>query len=210
MGTRWSMEDDELLIRMYPDHCASEIAAILGRTDKAVYSRARLFGLYSSMEHIRKVGSENAQHPNSVAQRFARGHIPANKGKKMPPETYAKVSATFFPKGQMPHNHRPVGSEGLRSDGYIWIKIAEPNKWVQKQRFIWMQHHGAIPKGYNVQFKNHDPQDLRIENLYLISRADQMRNENSLMASYPKPLADIIRLKGVVNRIIHKQERNGE
>ena len=152
----------------------------------------------------------NTSHPNSVAKRFQKGHPSHNKGKKMSPEIYAKVSRTFFPKGHSPHNHRPVGSEGLRSDGYIWVKISEPNKWVQKQRAVWMQHNGKIPEGYNVQFKNHNPQDCRIENLYLISRADQMKNENSLIASYPKPLADIIRLKGVVNRQIHKQERNGK
>ena len=42
----------------------------------------------------------------------------------------------------------------------------------------------------------------------MISKAEQMRNENSLIAKYPKELQDVIRLKGVVNRQIHKYQKN--
>ena len=45
---------------------------------------------------------------------------------------------------------------------------------------------------------------------YLISREDQMAKENSFYAKYPKDLQEIIHLKGVVNRAIHKAERNGK
>ena len=146
-----------------------------------------------------------------MAQRFTKGHVSANKGVPMPDEIRRKIAHTFFKKGRTPHNTRPLHSEGMRSDGYIWVKIAEPHKWVQKQRAVWMEHYGPIPPGFNVQFKNHDHTDCRIENLYLISRAEQMRDENSLIARYPKPLADVIRLKGVVNRQIHKHTKtNGE
>jgi hypothetical protein len=47
-----------------------------------------------------------------------------------------------------------------------------------------------------------------LENLYLISKADQMAKENSSYAKYPKELQEIIHLKGVVNRAIHKAEQN--
>lgn len=209
-GRQWTQEEVDLLTRMYPCYFAQEIADILHRNVRGVYDKARKLGLRANKDHQAMAGRIGAQHPKSIEHRFQAGHIPDNKGKKVSPETYSKCAPTMFKKGNVPHNHRPLGSEGLRKDGYIWVKIAEPNRWVQKQRAVWMQHYGEIPKGYNVQFRNKDRRDFRIENLYIITRAEQMRNENSLIASYPKPLADIIRLKGVVNRQIHKRERNGK
>ena len=43
--------------------------------------------------------------------RFQKGLIPHNKGKKMSPEVYEKAKATMFKSGNIPHNHRAVGSE---------------------------------------------------------------------------------------------------
>ena len=209
-GRIWTKDEIAILTEMYPDHFASEIAEILGRNVRAIYDKALHLGLRSTPGHQAISGRIGAQHPKSIATRFQAGHIPDNKGKKVSPEVYAKCAPTMFKKGNTPHNHKPVGTEGLREDGYIWVKIAEPDKWVQKQRAVWMQHYGEIPKGYNVQFRNKDRKDFRIENLYIITRAEQMRNENSLIASYPKELADLIRLKGVVNRQINKRERNGK
>lgn len=204
---RWTEDKLRLLAELYPDHFAKEIADLLGCSDKAVYCQAIKLGLKANPDHASRAGRVGAQHPKSVATRFKKGHTPPNKGKKVSSDTYAKCAPTMFKKGNSPHNHKPVGTEILRGDGYIWVKVAEPAKWKQKQRVVWEREFGEIPPGHNVQMKNHDPLDCRIENLYLISRADQMRNENSLIASYPKPLADIIRFKGVVNRQIHKQER---
>ena len=209
-GRKWTPEEDALLIKMYPDHFAQEIAAILGRSDRSVYCRTRLLGLKAPREKYVRSGQLGTRHPKAMAHRFKKGTTPPNKGKRMPAAVYKKCAGTMFRKGNIPATHRPVGTETLRSDGYIWVKVEEPNKWRLKQRLLWEQHNGPIPPGYNVQFKDHDPKNCRIENLYIISRSDQMRNENSLIASYPKPLADLIRLKGAVNRQIHKHQRNGK
>ena len=37
-----------------------------------------------------------------------------------------------------------------------------------------------------------------------------MAKENSFWAKYPKEIQEIIHLKGVVNRAIHKAEKNGK
>lgn len=206
----WTQEEIDILSRMYPDHFAKEIAVILGRTPSSIYCKAITLGLESTPDKIRRSGLMSSNHPNTIAARFTKGHIPENKGKKMSPDTYSKVARTMFKKGRSPHNHREVGSERINVDGYIEIKVAEPNRWRCKHRVIWEQHNGEIPAGFNVQFKNHNPLDCRIENLYLISKADQMAKENSFYAKYPKDLQEIIRLKGVVNRAIHKAQRNGK
>ena len=206
----WTQEEIDILSRMYPDHFAKEVAGVLGRGVSSIYCKAQQLGLECTPEKIRRSGLMSCNHPNNVAARFTKGHHPSNKGKKMPPEVYSKVARTMFKKGQTPVNHRDVGSERVNIDGYIEIKVAEPNRWRLKHRVIWEQVNGAIPRGHNVQFKNHNPLDCRIENLYLISREDQMAKENSFYAKYPKDLQEIIHLKGVVNRAIHKAERNGK
>ena len=208
----WTQQEEETVIRFYEDPKVfpKDIAKMLGRTLRQVYNKARAMGLKAPMERIRMAGKIGTQHPKSIATRFHKGHTPPNKGKKVSPEVYEKMSPTMFKNGHIPVNHREVGSERINADGYIEIKVAEPKRWRLKHRIIWEQVNGEIPKGYNVQFKNHNPQDCRIENLYLICRADQIAKENSYWAKYPKEIQELIHLKGVVNRAIHKVEKNGK
>ena len=208
----WTQQEEDTLIQLYEDPKVfpKDIAKMLGRTLPQVYNKARKMGLNAPMERIRMAGHIGMQHPKSIATRFHKGHTPVNKGKRVSPETYTKCQPTMFKKGHTPLNHREVGSERINVDGYIEIKVAEPNSWRLKHRIIWEQVNGEIPKGYNVQFKNHNPQDCRIENLYLICRADQMAKENSYLSKYPKEIQELIHLKGVVNRAIHKAEKNGK
>lgn len=46
---------------------------------------------------------------------FQKGHKPANKGKH---GNYGH-EPTQFKKGQIPHNHLPIGTELMKSDGYL-------------------------------------------------------------------------------------------
>lgn len=210
MKRNWTQEEIDTLSRLYPNHYAREIAGILGRGISSIHCKAQALGIESSREKNQRAGYEASKSPASIAARFQNGSVPLNKGKKVSPEIYAKMQPTMFKKGQTPVNHRDVGSERVNVDGYIEIKVAEPNRWRLKHRVIWEQANGSIPKGFNVQFKNHNRQDCRIENLYLISKAEQMAKENSFWAKYPKEIQEIIQLKGVVNRAIHKAEKNGK
>lgn len=210
MKRNWTQEEIDTLSRLYPNHYASEIAEILGRGISSIHCKAQSLGIESSREKIQRTGYEASKSPASIAARFQNGSVPLNKGKKVSPEIYAKMQPTMFKKGQTPVNHRDVGSERVNVDGYIEIKVAEPNRWRLKHRVIWEQANGSIPKGFNVQFKNHNRKDCRLDNLYLISKAEQMAKENSFWAKYPKEIQEIIHLKGVVNRAIHKAEKNGK
>ena len=210
MKGKWTQQEIDTLTRMYPNHYAREIADILGRGISSIHCKANSLGLESSLEKIQRAGYETSKKPASIATRFQKGSVPLNKGKKVSPEVYSKIQPTMFKKGSTPVNHRDVGAERVNVDGYIEIKVSEPNTWRLKHRVMWEQVNGTIPMGYNVQFKNHNPQDCRIENLYLICRADQLAKENSYWAKYPKEIQELIHLKGVVNRAIHKAEKNGK
>lgn len=118
---------------------------------------------------------------------FQKGHVPSNKGKKMPAEVYEKVRYTMFPKGHMPVQHRPVGSERINVDGYIEIKVEEPKKWRLKHNVIYEQHYGAIPKGYVVVFLDGNKMNLAPENLKLISRGElAIMNKQGLFRTDPE------------------------
>lgn len=156
-------------------------------------------------------GAIGAQDERSISHRFAPGCVPANKGKKMRPEVYAKVSRTMFKKGQSPINHRDVGSERVNVDGYVEVKVAEPNKWRLKHRIVWEREHGEIQKGYNIQFRDGNKQNCSIDNLYIISRSEQMRTQNSMYARYPQELICAIRARGTLKRqITMYNKRNNE
>lgn len=206
-GKPWTQEQTDILRELYADHFASEIAVILDRPVCSIYVKAQALGLKSSPEKIRRSGYVKVDHQNKVAHQFPKGHVPDNKGKKMSPEVYARCAPTMFKKGQPSINRRPVGSERVNIYGYIEIKVAEPNKWRLKHRVIWEQIHGPIPPGHNVQFRNHNRLDVSPENLYLISRRDQFMKENSIYAQYPPELQYLIKLKGALNRQIHKIEK---
>lgn len=85
---------------------------------------------------------------------------------------------TKFSKGSKPHNYKPIGSEFVDSQGYIWIKIADPNKWIHKSLFIYEQTYGNIPKGYSVIFLNGNKSDHSINNLQLIRNKEKLVMKN--------------------------------
>lgn len=209
----WTKEEEAVLIEMYPnpDFDTEDMVERLGRTKKQIYACANKLGLKAPKERMTRMGKKFADSDAARAHRFKKGNISHNKGKKTPPEIYAKMAATMFKKGQMPHNYKPIGTEVITEDGYIKVKVADPKKWKYKHRLIWEQHHGEIPPKHNIQFKDGNSLNCDINNLYIISMAEQMRTENSYIARYPKELQDVIRLKGAVKRrLTNIKKKNNE
>jgi hypothetical protein len=97
---------------------------------------------------------------------FIKGPAPHNAGVKG--LRYSPQSE--FKKGNMPYNHRPVGSEQFR-DGYWWVKTANPRTWKMKHRLIWEAANGPIPDGHVVIFLDGDQDNTKLENLALVTRA---------------------------------------
>lgn len=138
--------------------------------------------------------------------RFTSGHLPANKGQKG--IHYPGSEKGWFKKGDMPQTWKPVGTETVRSDGYTWVKVAEPNKWREKHKIIWEAAHGPAPRSHAVIFADGDKQNLLLENLILVSRAQLARlNQNNLIAND----AELTRTGILVADVISKtaQRRRG-
>ena len=115
---------------------------------------------------------ENKKLNSGLTGKFRKGQTPHNKGKKMPKEVYEKVKHTMFAKGNVPPNHRPVGSERISKDGYIEVKVAEPNKWRLKQRVVYEEAKGKIPEGCPIIFLDGNKRNFDIDNLRCITRSE--------------------------------------
>lgn len=109
---------------------------------------------------------------SGLTGKFRKGQTPHNKVKKMPKEVYEKVKHTMFAKGNVPPNHRPVGSERISKDGYIEVKVAEPNKWRLKQRVVYEEAKGKIPEGCPIIFLDGNKRNFDIDNLRCITRSE--------------------------------------
>ena len=186
----WTPEQVSLLIELYPDTLTSDIAEKLGKGLSAVRNKAHNLGLKKSKEFISNNGKKASSHPNVIASQYQKGRTPENKGKKqtefMSAEGIEKTKATRFKKGQLPHNTRQIGAERICSkDGYIYIKTELRGRFKLKHRVIWEQHHGKIPKGYNIQFKDGNRKNCHIENLYIIPRNEQVL-QNSILNLPPE------------------------
>ena len=113
----------------------------------------------------------NEGHNTGRTGHFPKGHVPFNKGKK---RWWTGGEETRFKKGNKPYNWMPIGSEKEKSDGYIYVKVADGqlNKnWKQKHRWVYEQHHGPIPAGHQVIFGDSDSRNFDIDNLILVTRA---------------------------------------
>ncbi len=123
---------------------------------------------------------------NGIDERFKKGQKSFNKGLKqeeyMSKEGIEKSSVTRFRKGHTPINHREIGSTRISKDGYIEIKIAEPNKWTLRHLKVWRDAGRDIPEKHCVIHINGIKTDDRLENLMLVERAELVRLNQSGLA----------------------------
>ena len=106
-----------------------------------------------------------------VGGRFEKGQTSWNKGTK----GIMKPNKTSFKKGNIPSNRREVFEERISKDGYVEIKTQDGKQndnWVYKHRYIWEKENGPIPNQYVIIFADGDKQNLKIDNLILISRKE--------------------------------------
>ena len=145
-----------------------EMAERLNKKFGTSYTKSQLKGFYGN------------HHLNSgITGRFEKGNVSHNKGKKG--QCAPGCEKTWFKKGNIPGNHKEVGTERTTIYGYIEVKVAEPNKWRAKHHVIWEQHNGPIPEKHVVCFRDGDKTNLNIDNLILVHRGTSaVMNNNGL------------------------------
>ncbi len=205
MGNDWTEQEKQYLIANYANTDTSTLAKKLNRSVGAIYNTAFLLKLKKNKKFIKETAKKNyAGHKTQ----FKKGHIPFNKNKKrseyMSEESAEKCRKTQFKKGNIPHNHKPIGYERQTKDGYIEVKVEEPNVFKLKQRHIYEQKFGDIPDDYNVIFKDGNNRNFDIANLECISNAELM-NRNTIH-QYPPELQQTIKLNNKLIKLIKDEQ----
>lgn len=157
-GHQYTDREREFMENYVPGHSYAEIQKRF----------AEKFGWDISIGQVKSYIANHRLHTGRTG-RFPKGHEPANKGKRG--VCAAGSEKGWFKKGNMPKNHRPVGSERIAKDGYVEIKVGEPDKWKEKHKVVWESVNGKIPRGYMVIFKDNDKTNTDIGNLLLIKRS---------------------------------------
>jgi hypothetical protein len=191
-------EEDKFILENYKVISMAEIARLLCRHKTSTRQRLHLLGY---------------EVPKQIGQHFAKrsqmqpGHISHNKGKAMPPEIREKVSHTWFPKGHRPHNTKPAdGVITIRTDkktGRQYQYIREGlSRWEPLHRHLWRQHHGKIPRGKVVVFKDGNPMNCVIDNLELLTYQENMMRNT--IQNLPTELRNAKLMIGGFNRKLNK------
>lgn len=206
----WTEPELEQLRALYSDTPTAEIARLTGRLIGAVYQKALSIGLRKSAAYLSSVAACRLRKGDEVGKefRFKKGHDSWNKGRKGWTPGGASV-ATRFQKGARPHTWRPVGTERINADGYRDRKISDtgypPRDWRGVHLLLWEEHHGPVPPGHAVVFKNGNKADIRIENLELITRRELMARNT--VHNLPPAIVQVVQLRGALVRQINRRTK---
>ena len=198
---KWKKNPDMVayMKQIIPGHEESEIRAMF----------LEKFSIELSESQIGNFKNKYKVYSGTHGGQFKKGQVPMNKGKKMSPEVYEKAKATMFKSGNIPHNHRAVGSERVNVDGYVEVKVAEPNKWKLKQRLVYEEYYGVTLTSNDVIiFLDGNKQNLDIKNLYKMTRAALVRyNKDGLYSDNPEQSRAAANVAILKSEIIKKKRR---
>jgi hypothetical protein len=191
-GPIWTPELVEFVKQNNQGRTAKELAELINQT----------FNMNLKGDQIKAVRGR-LKIDSGLTGYFPKGHEPKNKGRK----GYCAPGSEkgWFKKGHKPWNHAEVGDEAWTTDGYLKVKIAEPNKWRHKHVLVWEAQNGKVPEGFMVTFRNGNHADCTIENLALISKAENgIMNTQHLRSEDPE-LTDsgifLARLKNKISKV---------
>jgi ABC-type Fe3+ transport system substrate-binding protein len=103
---------------------------------------------------------------------FKKGNTPWNKNKK----GIHLSEKSEFKKGQRPNNWTCVGTITTRTSKKNkkrnFIKIEEPNKWIELAKYNWKSKYGKILKGDIIHHMDGNSANDDIKNLIALPRTD--------------------------------------
>lgn len=138
---------------------------------------------------------------------YEKGQAPFNAGTK----GVMKQNKASFKKGHTPHNHAPVGSTTVDTEGFHKIKVANPDVWEFTHRRAFEKANGPIPESHAVVFIDGDRDNLDLSNLELISRGELgARNKfgvNNLPGELRPIASNIVKIRLKVSEIKKQRKR---
>jgi hypothetical protein len=201
----WTEKEIKFLTDNYSDMKTADIAAIMNRPIGGVNGKAYDLRLKKSFKHMKMLQEIESQKLINSGKRhqFKKGQTSHNKGKKMPAELYEKIKRTMFKPGHKPGNIKKVGAIRIDHEGYTYIKLSDAN-WVLKHRHVWEQINGPVPANHVVIFKDNNMHNFDINNLQVISQADNMLRNT--IHQYPEQIQELIKLKNKLKKKINEKQ----
>jgi hypothetical protein len=208
---RFTPSEDDYIRQNYLQLSLNQMGNHLGRVLNSVHGRMKVLGLVVPKEILRQRHKASFAHlaESGKVGRFKKGHVPVNKGQKMPPEVYAKAAATMFKKGHTPHN--------TVHNGQPYLYTRKRNGRVEKLWFIQegvckrsaylaylCRRHGIDLTGRKPRLKpgfNHQ-QPPTINDIIIVTNAENLAANS--YANYPPDVVKLIQAKGVLTRQINK------
>lgn len=207
----WTARELELLRAAYPDTPTAALAKSLGRTVKAVYAQAKAHGLSKSAAYLEGPHAFRLRRGDvGIGHRFKKGLIPWNKGMK---GLDIGGKETRFKKGQISgraaEHCRPIGDERV-VDGYRQRKISntgsKAQRWAMAHVLIWQEANGLLPDGHIVIFRDGNRENLALDNLECISRAENMRRNS--YHNYPPEIVQAVQLRSLISKQINQRKQS--
>ncbi len=201
----WTPEEDAMLRELYPNTLSADIAKRVGLPVGSVHDRAARLGIRKDKAWVSE-NSREVQRRNGNPGRFRKGLEPWNKGKRCP----GLGGETTFRPGNRPHTWRPIGTERISKDGYLQRKVTDDGPARRHYKsvhiIVWEAANGQVPPGHAVIMKDGNKQNLALDNLELVSRAELMRRNS--VHRYPESLVQAIYAKARLSRAINKRLRH--
>jgi hypothetical protein len=202
-----------IVCELYADMPSKTLAEWLGRSESGISGLAHKLGVFKSPEYF-------STNPGC----YPRGHVPANKGLRRPGYAPGRMAQTQFKRGERSgfaeDNWKSVGTIVADPEGFLRIKIAErvngkpigwdKSIWPLLHHQVWERHHGPIPPGHKIAFKDGDRRNTAIENLEILTHAEMMARNT--IHNLPRELKDVIHLTGKIKQVLRRrlnEEHNG-
>lgn len=132
------------------------------------------FGTDKKYHQIKNALYRNKLRSGRIGGQFHVGMTPWNEGTR---GVMKRNSGTFEP-GHVSANTKPVGYERLNKDGFVEIKINQPNPYTKattrfrhKHVYLWEQANGPVPTNHVIMFKDGNKRNFDMENLICVNRA---------------------------------------
>ncbi len=193
----WTAEDENLMRQHYADIPTGILSKQLQRSCQALRNKAYDLGV-----------QKNIYDRNNGNTRFAHGNTPWNKGKKYTLKKKRRPQKNI-PPNHNAHNSLPIGSVRRDGDRYARIKVSNVYKatkvtnWPLLHVHMWEQQNGPVADGHIISFKNGNRYDIRLENLEMITRAENLVRHS--IQTYPPEIAAIQHQRSVLTRIINQK-----
>lgn len=193
MAKSWTTKEEQQLVELYATTDNKLICQLLSKNIRQIYNKANELKLKKTKEYLKEYGQQFRT--GNTATQFKKGQRAWNKDMK---GLQLGGVATQFKKGRLPHNTKEIGYRSYR-DGYLVERTEKGFEFVHV--LLWKKHFGEIPKGLFVVFKDRNKNNIDINNLELIDRAENMRRNT--MHNLPAELLEVIHIKKTLTRKIN-------